>query len=102
MAQNARLNQRLAELAALPADVRAGQRVFNSPQVAGPVRPIGYLGGKVGPATSIGQMTERDLLEAVLYPSASFVRNYEPVIAATKAGDEDRGVLVSPRRTTWC
>ena len=34
VAQNARLNQRLAELAALPADVRRGQHVFNSPQAA--------------------------------------------------------------------
>jgi putative heme-binding domain-containing protein len=96
--QNARLNQRLAELAALPADVRRGQRVFNSQQAAcATCHTIGYVGGKVGPdLTSIGQIrTERDLLEAVLYPSASFVRNYEPLIAATKAGDEYGGVLVS-------
>ena len=37
--------------------------------------------------------TERDLLESVLYPSASFVRSYEPVIVTTKSGDEQSGVL---------
>jgi putative heme-binding domain-containing protein len=44
--------------------------------------------------TSIGQVrTERDLLEAIVFPSASFVRSYEPVIVATKAGEELSGVL---------
>jgi putative heme-binding domain-containing protein len=33
------------------------------------------------------------LLEAIVYPSASFVRSYEPVIVTTKSGDEYSGVM---------
>jgi putative heme-binding domain-containing protein len=36
---------------------------------------------------------ERDLLEAIVYPSASFVRSYEPMVTVTKAGEEFSGVL---------
>ena len=36
---------------------------------------------------------ERDLLEAIVYPSASFVRSYEPMIVATKDGEDYSGVL---------
>ena len=52
---------------------------------------------KVGPdLTRIGQVrTERDLLEAVVYPSASFVRSYEPVMVVLKAGAVHTGVLKS-------
>jgi putative heme-binding domain-containing protein len=53
------------------------------------------LGGKVGPNLSnIGSVrTERDLLEAIVYPSASFVRSYETAAVITKAGDDFIGVL---------
>ncbi|MGI8964817.1 MAG: hypothetical protein ACR2H1_01880, partial [Limisphaerales bacterium] len=36
---------------------------------------------------------ERDLLEALVYPSASFVRSYEPMSVTTTAGDDYSGVL---------
>jgi putative heme-binding domain-containing protein len=54
-----------------------------------------YLGGDVGPdLTAIGTIrSERDLLEAVVYPSASLVRSYEPWLAATRDGEEHSGVL---------
>jgi putative heme-binding domain-containing protein len=77
-------------------DVRRGQSIFNSPKAAcSACHAIGYLGGKVGPdLTKIGQIrNERDLLEAIVYPSASFVRSYEPMIVATKGGEEFSGVL---------
>ena len=77
-------------------DVRRGQAIFNSPKAAcSACHAIGYLGGKIGPdLTRIGQIrNERDLLEAIVYPSASFVRSYEPMIVATKAGEEFSGVL---------
>lgn len=77
-------------------DVRRGQLVFNSPKAAcSACHAIGYLGGQIGPdLTSIGQIrTERDLLESILYPSASFVRSFEPVIVETKSGEEHSGVL---------
>jgi putative heme-binding domain-containing protein len=56
---------------------------------------MGYLGGKAGPdLTSIGQVrTERDLLESIVYPSASFVRSYEPFLVATKSDETFTGVL---------
>lgn len=38
---------------------------------------------------------ERDLLEAIVYPSASFVRSYEPVIVTTKDGEEYGGIVRS-------
>ena len=34
-----------------------------------------------------------DLLEAIVYPSASFVRSYEPLVIATKSGDLHNGVV---------
>ena len=36
---------------------------------------------------------ERDLLESIIYPSASFVRSYEPVSVATKDGKVVSGLL---------
>ena len=77
-------------------DVRRGQAIFNSPKAAcSACHAIGYLGGNVGPdLTRIGQIrNERDLLEAIVYPSASFVRSYEPMVVATKSGEEFSGVL---------
>lgn len=77
-------------------DIRRGQTIFNSQKAAcSSCHTIGYLGGKVGPdLTRIGQVrTERDLLEAIVYPSASFVRSYEPMIVVTKSGDQHNGVL---------
>lgn len=67
-------------------DVVRGQAVFNSTEAAClSCHAIGYQGGKVGPdLTRIGQIrSRRDLLEAIVYPSASFVRSYEPVVAVT-------------------
>ncbi|HTG43805.1 MAG TPA: dehydrogenase, partial [Verrucomicrobiae bacterium] len=77
-------------------DVRHGQALFNSTRAAcSSCHAIGYLGGNVGPdLTRIGQVrTERDLLEAIVYPSASFVRSYEPFIVSTKSGEDFSGVL---------
>ncbi len=77
-------------------DIRRGQALFNSPKAAcSACHAIGYLGGNVGPdLTKIGTIrNERDLLEAIVYPSASFVRSYEPMIVATKGGEEFSGVL---------
>ncbi|MFO0877939.1 MAG: PVC-type heme-binding CxxCH protein [Gemmataceae bacterium] len=77
-------------------DVRRGQLVFNS-QKAGcaACHAIGYLGGKIGPdLTRIGGIrSERDLVEAILYPSASFVRSYEPVQVVTVAGKSYNGLI---------
>jgi len=86
-----------ALLSSLPkGDIRAGQAVFNSQKAAcSACHRTGYIGGNVGPdLTSIGQArTERDLLESIVYPSASFVRSYEPVSVTTKSDEEYSGVL---------
>jgi putative membrane-bound dehydrogenase-like protein len=77
-------------------DIRRGQLVFNNQKAAClSCHAIGYVGGKVGPdLTRIGQVrTERDLLEAILYPSASFVRSYESIVVATTSGETHSGVL---------
>jgi putative heme-binding domain-containing protein len=77
-------------------DIRRGQAIFNSQKAAcSSCHAIGYLGGNIGPdLTRIGQVrTERDLLEAIVYPSASFVRSYEPLVVVTKSGDDYNGVV---------
>ena len=49
--------------------------------------------------TKIGQVrTERDLLEAIVFPSASFARGYESVVVTTRSGQIQSGVLRSDLR----
>jgi putative membrane-bound dehydrogenase-like protein len=77
-------------------DIRRGQAVFNSTKAAcSSCHAIGYLGGKVGPdLTHIGKIRSgRDLLESILYPSASLVRSYEPVQVTTKRGVVHNGLV---------
>ncbi len=77
-------------------DIRRGQAVFNSPKASCVAcHAIGYVGGKLGPdLTKIGQIrSDRDLLESIVYPSAGFVRSYEPVAVATKDGMVISGLL---------
>jgi putative membrane-bound dehydrogenase-like protein len=84
-------------LAAVPnGDARRGQLLFNSQKAAcSTCHAIGYHGGTLGPdLTSIGQIrTERDLLEAIVFPNASFARGYEPVVITTKSGQLIGGLL---------
>ena len=77
-------------------DARRGQSVFNGSKAAcSSCHEVGYLGGDLGPDLSrIGQIRdERDLLESMVFPSASFVRSYEPVVIETKSGEFHNGVL---------
>jgi putative heme-binding domain-containing protein len=77
-------------------DIRRGQAIFNGPKAAcSSCHRMGYLGGNVGPdLTAIGPArTERDLLESIIFPSASFVRSYEPYTITTKSDEEYSGVL---------
>ena len=91
-----RLRDRLARLDG--GDVRRGQAVFDGPRAAcSSCHAIGYLGGRVGPDLSrIGQIRgDADLVEAILFPSVSFVRGYEPVAVATTAGQVHQGIVAS-------
>jgi putative membrane-bound dehydrogenase-like protein len=92
--QKARLEELLASLK--DGDVGRGHVVFNSPKAACVAcHAIGYLGGKIGPdLTRIGGIrSERDLLEAIAFPSASFVQSYEPVLVTTREGKVFNGVV---------
>jgi putative heme-binding domain-containing protein len=93
-AQRQKLEQMLASLP--KGDVRKGQVVFNGKQAAcSTCHAIGYIGGHVGPdLTRVGATrAERDLLESIVFPSASFVQTYEPVLVDTKSGDRQSGIL---------
>ena len=77
-------------------DERRGQVVFNSAKAACiACHKIGYVGGNVGPdLRRIGAVrTERDLMEAIVFPSASFVRSYEPFRVVTTTGKVYNGIL---------
>jgi putative heme-binding domain-containing protein len=86
-------------LKTLPAgDVRRGQVVFNGTKAqCAACHKIGYKGGLTGPdLTRIGGIrTERDLLESIAFPSASFVRSYEAVRVVTLDGRTLSGILKS-------
>jgi putative membrane-bound dehydrogenase-like protein len=77
-------------------DIRRGQAVFHSDKAACKLcHTLGYLGGRLGPdLTSIGKLrTERDLLEAVVWPSATMVRGFEPLVVTTKSGETHTGLV---------
>jgi putative heme-binding domain-containing protein len=92
--QKEKLESLLASLK--PGDIRRGQAIFNSTKAAcAACHPFGYLGGNVGPdLTRIGQIRqERDLLESIVFPSASLVRSYESVVVLTKSGKSHNGLV---------
>jgi putative membrane-bound dehydrogenase-like protein len=90
--QSARLEETLHALP--PGDLRRGQAIFNGTRAScRNCHTIGYVGGKIGPdLTRIGQIRQpRDLVESILFPSASFVRSYEPVMIRTSEGQIHSG-----------
>jgi putative heme-binding domain-containing protein len=92
--QKAQLDRMMTTLTA--GDVRRGQLVFHSEKAACySCHAIGYRGGNVGPdLTRVGSVrSDRDLLEAILFPSASLVRSYEPMAVATRDGKVYNGLI---------
>ncbi len=92
--EHARLEKMLAGLK--PGDVRRGQLVFNSSKTQCiACHKVGYVGGTIGPdLTRIGSIrTERDLLESIVFPSASFVRSYEPMRVLTTDDRTFNGII---------
>lgn len=92
--QAARIDELLQTLP--PGDASRGHQVFASEKAACVTcHALGYVGGNVGPdLTKVGEIrTERDLLEAIVYPSLSFVRSYEPITIATRDGRVINGIV---------
>jgi putative heme-binding domain-containing protein len=89
---------RLAELepALHGGDAGRGRDVFfGKKAVCFTCHTVRSSGGHVGPdLTKIGSTRSgRDLLEAVVFPSASFARGYEPFAVATNSGKSYTGIL---------
>ena len=108
-AQLALQRARLEQLTALSAsgDAERGKKLFlDAKSTCITCHAQGGVGGTYGPdLTKIGAIrTPRDLLEAIVFPSASFVRSYEPVLVKTKSAstlgilkkDAPDEVVISP------
>ena len=75
-------------------DVDAGRRLFFGKATCSTCHAVGKQGAAFGPDLSnIGEIRARhDILEAILYPSASFAREYETWRVRTRTG-ENTGVI---------
>lgn len=93
--QNARL-KRLEQVDAslVRGDIDAGRRLFFGKATCATCHAVGAQGAAFGPDLSnIGEIRSRhDILEAILYPSASFAREYETWRVRTKTG-ENTGIV---------
>jgi putative membrane-bound dehydrogenase-like protein len=77
-------------------DALRGKVVFQSAKASCVLcHQAGYFGKHIGPDLSKigGIRTRRDLLEAIAFPSASFVRSYEPVEIKKKDGTPAYGII---------
>lgn len=99
LALRQRQNARLKRLESIEAglgrgDIDAGRRLFFGKATCATCHAVGSQGAAFGPDLSnIGEIRARhDILEAILYPSASFAREYETWRVRTKTG-ENTGVL---------
>lgn len=84
-----------SELAA--GDAHRGREVFFSTQATcSKCHRIDDQGGQVGPnLTTIGQSrSRRDLLESILFPSATFARGFAPYVVATSDGKTHSGIIL--------
>jgi putative membrane-bound dehydrogenase-like protein len=93
--QEARL-KKLAALLPMGDSVRGGELFHNATKsLCITCHVMGDQGVKFGPdLTGIGSIrSERDLLEAIVYPSSSIARNYEMVSVRTKAGESGGLIL---------
>lgn len=94
-AQLARVDELLAGLA--QGDAAAGREAFFAEKSkCATCHRIGERGGKIGPdLTTIGaNRSARDLLESIVFPSASIVRQYEPYTLLTTSGRVYNGLVV--------
>jgi putative heme-binding domain-containing protein len=101
-AQKARVDRlrKLEPLLTAAGDAGRGRRIFFGPKVAcASCHTIGMEGGKVGPdLTGVGAIRSgHDLLEAIVFPSASFVPGHE-VFVVDLGNDRLSGVIRSQNR----
>jgi putative membrane-bound dehydrogenase-like protein len=92
--QAARLSQLAGALAA--GDAKHGREIFFGARAAcSACHRVGAEGASIGPNLSgIGAIrARRDMLEAIVFPSASFARGFEPVAVATKDGQVHSGII---------
>jgi putative heme-binding domain-containing protein len=75
-------------------DIDAGRRLFFGKATCSSCHAVGKDGAAFGPDLSnIGEIRSRhDILEAILYPSASFAREYETWRVRTRTG-ENTGIV---------
>lgn len=76
-------------------DIAEGRELFFGKSTCSTCHTVGEEGGTLGPdLTSIGQVrSTHDILEAILYPSVSFVREYETYEIQTASGTQT-GIVV--------
>jgi putative heme-binding domain-containing protein len=74
---------------------RGRELFFGARATCGACHQVGTDGGQIGPNLShIGEVrSRRDLLEAIVFPSASFARGYEPVSIVTTSGRVFSGIV---------
>ena len=97
----ATVKQQLARVEALlpliqDGDVTRGAEIFRGTKtLCSTCHAIARDGGTLGPdLTKVGGIrTQRDLLEAIVFPSSSYVRSYEPLLVSTRGGAEHFGIL---------
>lgn len=77
-------------------DVKKGREVFfSSKAICSTCHRVGTEGGQVGPNLSIigAIRTRSDLLESIIFPSASLARGFETMVVVTKSGQTITGVM---------
>src|SRR5581483_8127934 len=92
--QKARLNELEPLLG--KGDAERGKQVFYGVKAScAACHAIDKRGGNIGPDLGkIGAIRAgRDLLEALVFPSSSFARGFEPYVIETKAGQTVMGIL---------
>ena len=94
MRQQARLQSLEAALAG--GDIQRGNTLFfGAKAICSTCHTAQARGGKIGPDLSrIGAIrSPRDLLEAIVYPSTSFARGFEPYVITTADGRVHTGII---------
>ncbi|MFT5411491.1 MAG: putative membrane-bound dehydrogenase-like protein [Verrucomicrobiales bacterium] len=90
---------RLTELSPLlgDGDFSRGKQLFFTKAACATCHRVSGQGGVLGPnLTTIAEIRSGpDLLESVVYPSASIVQGYEPYIVETKSGEFTTGIVLS-------